>query len=156
MNIVLVLIFLLSSVSFSYRYISWFFVPQEAYRRLSKYIWGLGTSASLWTVANFFFCGANVWLSVLFVVSLAIATAHDAYNAPVIGKELFTPRASDAKHLTTSICIQLVITALVAFVGRTRDVCRIVNATGLVAAVVTVVPLLSLWRRLTLQSSTAV
>lgn len=93
MNLLLAILFLFSGASFSYRYVSWFAAPLGKKHGTATLFWLYGFATQVALFANFTSCNQDVWIVTLYILAIALASAHDIYLFPHIKASLFSTSA---------------------------------------------------------------
>lgn len=94
MNLLFAILFLFSGASFSYRYVSWFAAPLGRKNGTSTIFWLYGFATQVALFANFTSCKQDVWIVTLYILAIALASAHDIYLFQQIRTSLFSDSTS--------------------------------------------------------------
>lgn len=148
MNIIFGVLFCLSGVSFSYRYIKWFSPDSDLTVR--RTIWAYGIIIQIALFVDLLVCDLDIWICTLFIFAVALAVVHDILFSLDIRIGLFGRHQIGHINIDTStapISFIVGISAATTALIRSNTIhCRAGNGTILAHSIVSAGIILYFWR----------
>ena len=120
MNIIFGILFCLSGVSFSYRYIKWFSPNSDLTTRRTIWIYGSVIQVALFV--DILTCNLDIWVSALFIFAIALAVVHDILFIIDIRTGLFGHHQIGLAKIDTSTApISFIVGISAAIAALTRS-----------------------------------